>query len=313
MQTVRLRTQTAAFMFLFSFAAVAPAQNAGNLPGRMNFIGTQSKPELLQIIKQSMEDQRRLSDALAAIVPITYDVHVQAALEKYPRLTRLSTKAGESWDAALSRFAVTNNLYVLISHDHKAVFVRAQPFGSADIGRIQQAMDTQTNAVAAQQGRPGPSTQSVQPAGASVTTELKVLPAGFWSGAVEPARPALVGQAMPIAPIASVEPPKPIEPPKPSFQVLDSDHTLRDVLERWAKAEGYTFGATLWELPRDLPIAAQARFQGSFKESVLDLMKATHSSDTPGKPCFHANAVLRIVPITQSCQQPMTEQKLSAN
>ncbi|MBJ7264163.1 MAG: TcpQ domain-containing protein [Burkholderiaceae bacterium] len=115
-----------------------------------------------------------------------------------------------------------------------------------------------------------------------------------------------VESVQPIETLAAVQPPEevvPIEPPviKRTWHISPSDGTVRQALMRWAGAENWTFGADQWELNFDLPIEAQAEFQAeSFQQATQALSQAIAMTESPVRPCFYANRVLRMIPFTRS-------------
>ena len=111
--------------------------------------------------------------------------------------------------------------------------------------------------------------------------------------------------------LAPTQPPEevvPVEPPviKRTWHISPSDGTVRQALTRWAVAENWTFGAEQWELNFDLPIEAQAEFQAeSFQQATQALSQAIAMTESPVRPCFYANRVLRMIPFTRSCNRAL--------
>ncbi|MBJ7263023.1 MAG: TcpQ domain-containing protein [Burkholderiaceae bacterium] len=98
----------------------------------------------------------------------------------------------------------------------------------------------------------------------------------------------------------------PAEPPviKRNWHISPSDGTVRQALTRWAAAENWTFGSDQWELNFDLPIQAQAEFEAeSFQQATQALSQAIAMTESPVRPCFYANRVLRVIPFTRSCNR----------
>ncbi|OZI26058.1 hypothetical protein CAL26_01510 [Bordetella genomosp. 9] len=82
------------------------------------------------------------------------------------------------------------------------------------------------------------------------------------------------------------------------------DKTVRQALARWAKDANWTFGPDQWEVSFDLPIEASADFPAaSFEEATQALTNSIALTDSPVRPCFYANKVLRIIPFNQSCDR----------
>ena len=108
---------------------------------------------------------------------------------------------------------------------------------------------------------------------------------------------------------AATQPPEdipPAEPPviKRNWNIFPSDGTVRQALTRWAAAENWTFGPDQWELNFDLPIQAQAEFEAeSFQQATQALSQAIAMTESPVRPCFYANRVLRMIPFTRSCNR----------
>ncbi|MDQ2148113.1 toxin co-regulated pilus biosynthesis Q family protein [Alcaligenaceae bacterium C4P045] len=99
------------------------------------------------------------------------------------------------------------------------------------------------------------------------------------------------------------ETPEPVVP-KPIWHIQPEDGTVRQAIARWASRAGWTFGPDQWESNFDLPIQAPAQFDAdSFQEATQALSKAIAMTESPVRPCFYANRVLRVVPITRSCNR----------
>lgn len=82
------------------------------------------------------------------------------------------------------------------------------------------------------------------------------------------------------------------------------DKTVRQALGRWAKDANWTFGPDQWEVAFDLPIEASADFPAaSFEEATQALTNSIALTDSPVRPCFYANKVLRIIPFNQTCDR----------
>ncbi|MFF7060556.1 TcpQ domain-containing protein [Achromobacter spanius] len=112
--------------------------------------------------------------------------------------------------------------------------------------------------------------------------------------------------------VASTEPvaePEIMAPPKQIWRISPQDGTVRQALVRWASDANWTFGPDQWELNFDLPIQAPAEFEAdSFQEATQALSQAVAMSESPIRPCFYGNRVLRMVPFTRSCNRsPATQ------
>ena len=111
------------------------------------------------------------------------------------------------------------------------------------------------------------------------TSEVKAEPAGVVVSPVE------LNQVKPLA-----------------FEVKPTDVNLRGVLDRWSRASGWLFEAQHWALPRDIPMAGQAAFEGEdFRMAVRWLMRSTLQTDLPAQACFYSNRVVRVISMQESC------------
>lgn len=121
----------------------------------------------------------------------------------------------------------------------------------------------------------------------------------------------------PQEPIAVAAPePTPEPAPKPIpvvvkeiWRIGPDDGTVRQALTRWAAKANWTFGPDQWELNFDLPIQAPAEFEAeSFQDATQALSQAIAMTESPIRPCFYGNRVLRVVPFTRSCNRsPATQ------
>ncbi|MGB3436754.1 MULTISPECIES: toxin co-regulated pilus biosynthesis Q family protein [Achromobacter] len=96
---------------------------------------------------------------------------------------------------------------------------------------------------------------------------------------------------------------------KEIWKISPEDRTVRQALARWAGKAGWTFGPDQWEVNFDLPIQAPAEFEAaSFQEATQALSQAVAMTESPIRPCFYGNRVLRVVPFTRSCNRsPATQ------
>jgi len=107
----------------------------------------------------------------------------------------------------------------------------------------------------------------------------------------------------PVPPSAPEPAPQPIVV-KEVWHLSPDDGTVRQALTRWAAKAGWTFGPDQWELNFDLPIQAPAEFEAeSFQEAIQALSQAIAMTESPVRPCFYANRVLRVIPFTRSCNR----------
>jgi len=112
-----------------------------------------------------------------------------------------------------------------------------------------------------------------------------------------------------VAPTEPAAEPEVVDPPKQIWRVSPQDGTVRQALNRWAADANWTFGPDQWELNFDIPIQAPAEFEAdSFQEATQALSQAVAMSESPIRPCFYGNRVLRMLPFTRSCNRsPATQ------
>jgi hypothetical protein len=106
-------------------------------------------------------------------------------------------------------------------------------------------------------------------------------------------------------PAASVAP-APAVPAGPVYEVLSTDKTIREVLQRWSVASQWSHEQAHWTLTRDFPVqgtASAAVFGTDFKHAVRTLLTSTESTDLPAQPCFYSNNVVRVVPRAELCDR----------
>jgi hypothetical protein len=94
---------------------------------------------------------------------------------------------------------------------------------------------------------------------------------------------------------------------QPFYAVTGTDVNLRQALARWSGLSGWRFQAEHWAVDVDIPLTATANFSDDFVSSVRALIEATELSDRPLQPCFYANQVLRVVPLTEACDRTLIE------
>ncbi|MBN6205139.1 toxin co-regulated pilus biosynthesis Q family protein [Ralstonia pickettii] len=85
-----------------------------------------------------------------------------------------------------------------------------------------------------------------------------------------------------------------------TWSVTPADQNLRTLLSRWASAAGWQ---VVWKVDRDVPLEGGAQFTGDFKRAVRDALHSTDGSDFPLQPCFHTNAVVRVISATVRCHR----------
>lgn len=87
-------------------------------------------------------------------------------------------------------------------------------------------------------------------------------------------------------------PPAPSEPIR-SWHLSLSDHTVKTVLTRWAKEDGWQL---VWDVPIDFGVDADATVTGTFEQALEAVVEALKKSDTPIQAVlYRGNKVLRIV------------------
>lgn len=99
--------------------------------------------------------------------------------------------------------------------------------------------------------------------------------------------------------------PAPVSAPN-VYEVTAEDKTLRDVLGRWSRSNGWGFEAEHWTIDRDYPVqgaASASLFGNEFKQAVRVLLSSTEMTDQAAQPCFYSNYVLRVIPIAAQCNR----------
>lgn len=88
-----------------------------------------------------------------------------------------------------------------------------------------------------------------------------------------------------------------------AYAPIPEDKNYRTMLKRWASQAGWTFEDVHWQMPRDIPLVGGGNFGLDFRDAVRQVMDATMLTEMPGRPCFHSNQVLRILPRNQLCDR----------
>lgn len=88
-----------------------------------------------------------------------------------------------------------------------------------------------------------------------------------------------------------------------SYRAGPGDENMRRALSRWAGLAGWTFEPEHWAVDVDIPLSGSAAFSDDFKHSVRELLAATELGERPLQPCFYANQVLRVVPLSEACDR----------
>lgn len=83
-----------------------------------------------------------------------------------------------------------------------------------------------------------------------------------------------------------------------TYRVSPNDENFRLLVERWSKAVGWK---AIWDVDKDILIGTQGEKAGDWKTAVRWALSSTKFSDTPVKPCFYNNSVVRVVRETVKC------------
>jgi hypothetical protein len=83
-----------------------------------------------------------------------------------------------------------------------------------------------------------------------------------------------------------------------AWTVTTSDGNFRELLTGWTLQEGWKL---VWNVDQDVPIVGDDHFTGDLKFAARRALASTEMTDTPIKPCFYSNNVLRVVPFTTPC------------
>lgn len=88
-----------------------------------------------------------------------------------------------------------------------------------------------------------------------------------------------------------------------TFAVTPADRTFREVIGKWSSIAGWSFTPEDWAVPRDIPVGGADVFSGNFKDAVVRLLKSSLLGDSPARPCFYSNHVVRVIPAGELCQR----------
>lgn len=123
-------------------------------------------------------------------------------------------------------------------------------------------------------------------------------------GTADDTRQAQAAAVEPMA-AASALPSSPPAPLAKTWSVALSDMTVRQALARWADDAGWTM---VWEVPVDIPLTAGADLATThdFREAVSVLAEAVAMGETPIRPCYYANQVVRLLPYNAVCDRTGT-------
>jgi hypothetical protein len=90
------------------------------------------------------------------------------------------------------------------------------------------------------------------------------------------------------------------------YAVLPTDHTIREVLARWATATGWVHQPIHWTIDKDHPVEGSAGaevFGTDFRAAVRLLLSSTDQTDRPVQPCFYSNYVVRVIAKAAMCDK----------
>lgn len=84
-----------------------------------------------------------------------------------------------------------------------------------------------------------------------------------------------------------------------TYRVSPNDENFRLLVERWSKAVGWK---AIWDVDKDILISTHGEKAGDWKTAIRWALSSTKFSDTPVKPCFYNNSVIRVVRETVKCK-----------
>ena len=87
---------------------------------------------------------------------------------------------------------------------------------------------------------------------------------------------------------------------KPKFEITSEDETLYLALRRWAVDSGYQL---VWDAGKDFPAKKTSYQVDHFEDAVAKVMGDTGRSSYPLHACSYTNNVVRILPVSQSCER----------
>lgn len=133
------------------------------------------------------------------------------------------------------------------------------------------------------------STPTATPIPAPVPASAAASPRAV-AGTTAPAAPATTSSTDAIGdPLPA---PAPAEPVK-QWHLSVSDHTVKTVLTRWSKEDGWQL---VWDVPIDFGVDADATVTGTFEQALQAVVDALKKSETPIQAIlYRGNKVLRIV------------------
>lgn len=80
--------------------------------------------------------------------------------------------------------------------------------------------------------------------------------------------------------------------PVKTWSVSVGDKSVRSLLERWTKSDGYQL---VWEISVDLELNANATMTGSFEDALSSVLASLKNSDYPIEAMIYDNKVVRMV------------------
>lgn len=196
-----------------------------------------------------------VEDLVADIVPSEFQVsYARPDLRK--KLLRVAGKG--TWQQLLDQAAVAANIVVNVDQPAHRVQINDRSAAAA-------------------------SSVSSSPA---VTTVTPVAAVGAPSAAVG-AKPVVAASAPVSNAVVTV-----VSKPVQTWSITAADHSVRTLLERWAKAVGYQL---LWEIPVDLELNANATMTGSFEDALTSVLASLKNSEYPIEAILYDNNVVRMV------------------
>jgi len=148
---------------------------------------------------------------------------------------------------------------------------------------------------------------ALPPIGGSIAA-IPAAPADASQAPMAAMRVEAAGVAPATVAAVAVAPPAALE-----FDAALADVNIRRVLERWARAAGWWFQAEHWAVDVDIPLIGAASFGPDFRNAVRGLLASTELGERPLQPCFYANRVLRVVPLSQACDRTLAPASLAGD
>jgi hypothetical protein len=152
---------------------------------------------------------------------------------------------------------------------------------------------------------PAPAPVSASPAPAPVSVAPQPATRGVTFTTPPPQAPMQPIVQAPLEPVGTqaMQAAAPTAAPAQTFTATPRDRTFREVLVKWASQAGWAFSPEHWGIGRDIPVSGDVQLGTDFKTAVRTLLKSSTMSDTPVRPCFYSNNVLRVIPANELCQR----------